>query len=65
MKAASSTDASYGTGLTLSSPASAGSELIVTYEYAIVPEPSTGLLFGLGVGGLVLVWRRRSTRQTV
>jgi hypothetical protein len=48
------------TGVTLSSQALAGSELIVTYDYTVVPEPSSALF--LGLGGLALACYRRFTR---
>ena len=40
-------------------PHSASGELSVTYEYSTVPEPSTILLVGAGLGGLALLRRRK------
>jgi hypothetical protein len=56
MDAASYITWSADTGVTPSSDASAGSELIVTYEYYVVPEPSSVLF--LGLGGLVFLFLR-------
>ncbi len=60
MDAASYVTFSADSGVNSFSQASAGAELIVTYDYTVIPEPSSVLF--LGFGGLALVWCRRFTR---
>jgi hypothetical protein len=47
-------------GVDSSSQAYSGAQLIVTYDFTVVPEPSSALF--LGFGGLALIWCRRFTR---
>ena len=60
MDSASYVTFSADSGVNSSSRALSGAQLIVIYDYTVVPEPSSALF--LGLGGLALVWCRRFTR---
>ena len=60
MDAASYVTFSADSGVNSSSQAFAGAQLIVAYDYTVIPEPSSALFVGLGC--LTLVWCRRFTR---